>query len=155
MAEKLVIKNIEDMTNNLKKELSSEYLEVTQDFILKFADATLDHQWIHTDPERVKKEKPFGLETTIAHGYLLVSLIPYFLWQVIEFPTVKMFVNYGMDNLLFKNPVKNGSKLRARTSIKEIKDLRRVIRVTISVILEVEGEEKPSATADVIFLLQF
>ena len=155
MAEKVEIKSVEDMNNGIGKEMVSDYLDITQAMIQKFADATLDFQWIHLDPERVKREKPFGLETTIAHGYLIPCLAPYFLWELVSFPTAKMFTNYAMDKLSFKNPVKTGSKLRMKAKITEVKDLRRVVRFTIAIVFEVQGEDKPAATADVTYLVQF
>ena len=81
----------------------SEYLLITQEQINKFADATLDHQWIHTDPERAKTDSPFG--TTIAHGYLTVSVLPYLWAQIADVRKVKMLVNYGIEDFKFNQPV--------------------------------------------------
>ncbi|MGH8768237.1 MAG: MaoC family dehydratase, partial [Burkholderiales bacterium] len=90
----------------------SDWLEVTQERIDQFADATGDHQWIHVDVERARRESPFG--TTIAHGFLTLSLLSHFLNNSLEFGNSKMGVNYGCNRLRFTAPVKAGSRLRAR-----------------------------------------
>jgi acyl dehydratase len=131
----------------------SPYLTIDQDRIDKFAEATLDHQWIHTDPERAAQESDFG--STIAHGYLTLSLAPYFLGQILELSNIKMGVNYGLDALRFINPVKVGSRLRMHADLAELKDLRGTARAKINVNFEIEGELKPACVAEVTYLYQF
>ena len=106
------------------KELgTSDYLKITQEQIDKFADATLDHQWIHTDQEKAKKESPF--KNTIAHGYLTLSVLPYLWGQVVEVKNNKMMVNYGIDNLKFITPVLVDSELRLKASLKITGEFKR------------------------------
>lgn len=151
---KITIKTFEEMESYVGKELGvSEYLKVDQDMINKFADATLDHQWIHTDPERAAKESDFG--GTIAHGYLTVSLAPYLLEQILDLPTLKMGVNYGIDNLRMTNPVKVNSRIRLKAELVELKNLRGTARSKIKLTWEIEGQEKPAAIGEVTYLYQF
>ena len=97
---KLIINSHEEFEKYVGQELGiSDWLEVDQQRICDFADATLDHQWIHTDPERAKTDSPFG--QTIVHGYLTLSLLPYLWQQIIEVNNLKMMVNYGMDKMKF------------------------------------------------------
>ena len=106
---KLVINSYDEFAAHLGEELgASEWLLVDQDRINLFADATLDHQWIHVDVERAKKESQY--QSTIAHGYLTLSLLPYMWDQIIEVNNIKMLVNYGMDKMRFGQPVITGSK---------------------------------------------
>jgi acyl dehydratase len=125
----------------------SEWREVTQELIDTFADVSGDHQWIHVDVERAKKESPFG--TTIAHGNLTLSLIDGFRLQLIESSGFVLGVNYGWNKVRFPAPVPAGSRVRASSEIVEIEDVgggwyQVVTRVTI----EVEGSEKPACVAD-------
>src|SRR5215831_4124157 len=100
---------------------TSEWHLVTQEEINKFADATHDHQWIHVDPERAKKESPFG--AAIAHGYYTLALAPYFLPQVLSVTGVRMAVNYGLNSLRFTSPVRIGKRLRLRVALKSLEDI--------------------------------
>lgn len=105
--EKVVINSYEEFEKYVGKEIGvSEYLEIPQERINMFADATLDHQWIHVDKERAEKESPFG--QTIVHGYLTLSLLPYLWQQLIEVRNLKMMVNYGMDKMRFGQAVLSG-----------------------------------------------
>ena len=107
----LIVNSYEEFASHLGEELGrSEWLEVNQERINLFADATLDHQWIHVDVERAKTESPY--QSTIAHGYLTLSLLPYLWDQVITVNNIKMLVNYGMDNMRFGQPVVTGSRVR-------------------------------------------
>ncbi len=151
---KLIINSFSEFQTHTGLELGvSNYHKVTQEQINKFADATLDHQWIHVDPERAKKESPYG--STIAHGYLSVSLLPYLWDQIIQVNNIKMLVNYGMENLKFKEPVKVGDEVRVRTSLRSIVDLRGPARAKIDCILEIKDSKKPAFTATVIFVYHF
>lgn len=151
---KLVINNYEEFAAMLGKNLGvSDYVELTQERINLFADATLDHQWIHVDTERAKVESPF--KTTIAHGYLTLSMLPYLWDQIIEVHNLKMMVNYGMDNMKFGVPVITGSRVRLVTTLSKIENLRGICKVTIKFAIEVEGQRKPALTGNAMFLYYF
>lgn len=152
--DKLIINSYSEFEQYVGKELGvSEYHKVTQDQINMFAEATLDHQWIHVDPERAKQESPYG--TTIAHGYLNLSILP-FLWsQVIEVNNIKMLVNYGIEKLKFSQPVLVDSEVRIRAKLNSLKDLRGVSKAEINVILEIKDNKKPALDAILIFLYHF
>ena len=150
----LTIGSYEELEAYIGKELGvSEYLKIEQDRINAFAEATLDYQWIHTDPERAARETEFG--TSIAHGYLTVSLAPYMLGQILDLNNLKMGVNYGIDNLRFMSPVKCGSRLRLRAELAEMKNLRGTARAKIKLTFEIEGVEKPACVGEVTYLYQF
>ena len=131
----------------------SDYLKITQDQINKFAEATLDHQWIHVDPERAKKESPFG--TTIAHGYLTLSLLPYLWTQIIDVNNIKLQVNYGIEDLKYKAPVLVNGEVRVKASLKSLVNLRGISRAKIDVVLEIKDSKKPAFEAVVVFLYHF
>ncbi|TGJ98905.1 MaoC family dehydratase [Leptospira langatensis] len=151
---KLVISSFAELQAYEGKVLGvSEPHEITQAQIDKFADATLDHQWIHTDPARAAKESPFG--TTIAHGYLTLSMAPYLLSQILELKNIKMGINYGMEKLRFLDPVKVGSKLQLKAELVELKDLKGTARMTLKLSFEVVGAPKAAAVGEVIYLYQF
>jgi acyl dehydratase len=131
----------------------SEWHVVDQERIDKFADATGDHQWIHVDPEKAKLG-PFG--TTIAHGYLTLSLIPWLMSEIVAYEGVKMGINYGTNKVRFPAPVKVDSKVRAGAELVEAEDVggggvQIVTRVTIAV----EGAEKPSCVAETVARMYF
>lgn len=130
----------------------SEYLQVTQEQINMFAEATLDHQWIHTDPERAA-QGPFG--STIAHGYLTLSLLPYLWEQIADIRNIKMQVNYGIEKLKFGEAVKVNDKVRLRTKLNSLLNLRGVSKAEIEAKLEIEGQNKPAFTGVIIFLYHF
>ena len=126
----------------------SEWLEIDQDRINTFADATGDHQWIHVDPERAK-DGPFG--APIAHGYLTASLANLFLPQLMEVQGTSMGVNYGCDKIRFPSPVPVGSKIRgtgAVTSVEETKDGGFQAKVTITI--QIEGNDRPACIIETI-----
>lgn len=126
----------------------SDWLEITQDRINTFADATGDHQWIHVDEERAKKG-PFG--APIAHGYLTASLAAYFLPRIVEVRGISMGVNYGCDKIRFPAPVKVGAKVRGSavlTSVEETKDGG--IQAKITLTIEIEGSERPGCVIETI-----
>ena len=131
----------------------SDYIQITQEQIDKFADATLDYQWIHTDPERAAKESPF--KSTIAHGYLSVSMLTYLWFNVVDVRNVKMIVNYGIEKLRFQQPVKVNDKIRATVSLNEIKNLRGIAKVQVKIVVDIEGQQKPAYDALVTFLYHF
>lgn len=136
------------------KELGeSAYHTITQEQINKFADATLDHQWIHIDPERASKQSSFG--GTIAHGYLTLSVVPYLWSQIVEIFNLKMMINYGIEKLKFNQPVSVNSEVRLRASLKSIVDLRGVTKAEVQTRLEIKDNPKPAFTATLIFLYHF
>ena len=152
--ERTVINNYQEFEAFLGKELGlSEYIQVTQEQINKFADATLDFQWIHTDPEKAAVESPF--KTTIAHGYLTVSLLTYLWYSIVDVRNVKMIVNYGIENLRFQQPVLVNDKIRARVSLHDIRNLRGIAKVTVKIAVEIEGQKKPAYDALITFLYHF
>ncbi|QQS52090.1 MAG: MaoC family dehydratase [Bacteroidota bacterium] len=151
---KKIINGYDEFASYLGKEIGvSDYHQITQEQINKFAEATIDHQWIHTDPERCKTESQYG--TTIAHGYLTLSLLPYLWEQIVEFKNVKMMVNYGIENLRFNQAVPVNGKVRLRCTLQSIKDLRGTTKTEMSCSLEVEGAKKPAFEATVVFLYHF
>lgn len=151
---KLIINSFKDFQQYIGKELGvSDYHQVSQKQINLFADATLDHQWIHTDPEKAKAEGAFG--GTIAHGYLTLSLVPYLWNQIVQVNNLKMMVNYGIENLRFANPVKVNDEIRMAATLANISDLRGTIKTEMKVKLEIKGERKPALSAQLIFLYHF
>lgn len=152
--EKLVVNSYEEFASHVGQVLgTSDWLQVDQDRINAFADATLDHQWIHVDVERAKKESPY--KSTIAHGYLTLSLLPYFWNQIIEVNNLKMMVNYGMDKMRFGQPVITGSRVRLSVKLDNIENLRGICKAYISFTLEIEGEHKPALKGIAQFLYYF
>lgn len=150
----IVINNHLEFESYLGKELGiSAWHTITQEQIDKFAESTIDHQWIHTDPERAEKESPF--KATIAHGYLTISLLPYFWHQIADVQNLKMQINYGIDNIKFAQPVIVDSHVRLKARLAAIVNLRGITKATIGVEMEIEGEKKPAYTGEVIFLYHF
>jgi acyl dehydratase len=126
----------------------SNWVEVTQEQVNLFADATGDHQWIHVDPERAKSG-PFG--GPIAHGYLTLSLAPMLLNSVLRVDGIAMGVNYGLNKLRFPAPVPVGSKLRLGATLAQVEDIAGGAQVTLDLTFEVEGKDKPSCVAQAVF----
>ncbi|HRI21144.1 MAG TPA: MaoC family dehydratase [Panacibacter sp.] len=150
----VIIKSYEEFESYVGKELGvSQWHKITQEQINNFADATLDHQWIHTDPERAERESPF--KKTIAHGYLTLSLVPFFWKQVVHVQNIKMEVNYGIEQLKFGQAVLVNSEVRCRVSLKSIINLRGVTKATKFIQLEIKDQPKHAFTADVLFLYHF
>jgi acyl dehydratase len=150
----IIIKNYPEFESYLGQELGvSDWHVITQKQINQFADATIDHQWIHTDPERAQTESPF--KTTIAHGYLTVSLLPYFWHQIADVQNLKMQINYGIDSIKFSQPVLVDSRVRLKAKLAAIVNLRGITKATIGVEMEIEGEKKPAYTGEVVFLYHF
>jgi acyl dehydratase len=151
---KLVIRSHAEFEKLVGQELgTSEYLTVTQDQINKFADATIDHQWIHVDEERAKTESVFGC--TIAHGYLTLSLLPYMWDQIVHVENIRMLVNYGIDNFRFNQPVKVNSRIRTRVVLHSVANLRGITKVQLQVFMEIEGNKKPAFEGIMTFLYHF
>ena len=150
----ITVSSYDEFASYLGKELGqSDWLEITQERINLFADATLDHQWIHVDVERAKVESPY--KSTIAHGYLTLSLLPYLYEEIIEAKNIKMLVNYGMDKMKFGIPVLVGKKVRLTAMLYNIANLRGTAKVEIKFKLEIEGERKPALEGIATFLYMF
>ncbi len=126
---------------------TSEWMEIDQQRIDTFADATGDHQWIHVDPERAS-EGPFG--ATIAHGFLTLSLLPVLVNQLYRVDNVTMAVNYGLDKVRFMAPVKVGSKVRAATKVLSVTPLDGAVQAVFETVFEIDGSEKPAAVVQSI-----
>ncbi|NDV64595.1 MaoC family dehydratase [Bacteroides sp. 224] len=151
---KVIINSFEDFEQYVGKELgASDYLTVTQERINLFADATLDHQWIHVDTERAKTESPF--KSTIAHGYLTLSLLPHLWNQIIEVNNTKMLINYGIEKLRFNQAVLPGDEVRLVTKLQSIVNLRGVSKAEIKMTLEIKGARKNAMEGTVVFLYHF
>lgn len=150
----LIIRNYNEFEQHLGKELGvSDWHKITQEQINQFADATLDHQWIHIDAERAAVESPF--KATIAHGYLTLSLIPYLWKQVVDVQNLKMEINYGIDSLKFGQAVVVNSEVRLKVKLAGIVNLRGVTKATIAVELEIKEQKKPAFSGEAIFLYHF
>ncbi len=124
---------------------SGDWMTVNQERIDTFADATGDHQWIHIDPERAK-DGPFG--TTIAHGFLTLSLLSVLVKDVYSVEGVKMGVNYGLNKVRFTSTVAVGSKVRANVELVEVSDVTGGVQLTTTVTVEIEGSERPALVAE-------
>jgi acyl dehydratase len=123
----------------------TDWLEVTQERVNLFADATDDHQWIHVDPERAASG-PFG--GPIAHGLLTLSLLPHFTHQLYTVDNVAMAINYGYNKVRFITPVRVGSKIRARAEIAKVDRLEGAVQATVTITVEIDGSDKPAAVAE-------
>ena len=151
---KLIIKSYAEFEEYVGKELGmSDYHQVTQEQINLFADATLDHQWIHVDTERAKKDSPFG--ATIAHGYLSISVLPYLWNQIIQVNNITMMVNYGIESLKFGQAVVVDSDVRIVASLKSLINLRGTAKAEVAVTLEIKDSKKPALKGVIVFLYQF
>ncbi len=126
---------------------TSEWLEITQDRINLFADATGDHQWIHVDPERAK-DGPFGV--CIAHGYLTQSLVNKVLPEIILVQGISMGINYGADKLRFPAPVPVGSRVRGTGKLLSVEDVKGCVQTVVRVTVEIEGNDRPACVIDTI-----
>jgi len=124
----------------------SRWFEVDQARIDTFADATDDHQWIHVDPERCARESPFG--TTVAHGFLTLSLLPSMLADVLAMVDAKLVVNYGLNKVRFPSPVPAGSRVRAAIVLAALEDEAGAVQLTLDVTVEREGATKPVCVAE-------
>ena len=151
---KLIVSSYDELAAHLGQQLGqSDWLTVDQDRINAFADATLDHQWIHVDVERAQRESPY--KSTIAHGYLTLSLLPYLWNQIIEVKNLDMMVNYGMDKMRFGKPVICGSRVRLTASLDSIEDLRGICKAGIKFSIDIEGQRRPALEGISTFLYYF
>jgi acyl dehydratase len=148
----LTLPNIAALREWVGKQLgTSDWIEITQRRIDLFAEATGDHQWIHVDAERARRESPYG--TTIAHGHLTLSLSPVLLAQILEVQNVRMIVNPGIEQMRLRSPVRCGDKIRLHATLKDLRDLPGgAVRSTISIRFEIAGEKKPAAFGDALLV---
>jgi acyl dehydratase len=151
---KQVISSHAEFEQYIGKEMGvSEYLKISQEQINKFAEATLDFQWIHTDPEKAAIESPF--KSTIAHGYLTLSVLPYLWDQIAEFRNVKMLVNYGIESFRFSQAVLVNNEVRLKATLVSLVNLRGVSKAQVNVVLEIKDSKKPAYEGNVVFLYHF
>jgi|SRR5688572_16370925 acyl dehydratase len=146
------IASIEELRGWVGREVAvGDWIEMTQERIDAFADATGDHQWIHVDRERAKQESPFG--TTIAHGYLTLSLLPMMMHESVALRApLKMTINYGLNKLRYPTAVKSGARVRNRTTLASLDDHAMGWQAVWRQVVEIEGEEKPALVADAVTL---
>jgi acyl dehydratase len=144
-----IIKGLDGLKDKVGDHLGySEWHEVTQEQVNKFADATGDHQWIHVDVERAK-QGPFG--GPIAHGYLTLSLGPMLMPQIYRVEGIQMAINYGLNRVRFPSPVPVGSKVRLGATLAGVEDVAGGVQVTIGMTYEIEGQDKPACVAEGLF----
>jgi len=143
------IASLEELRSLVGEEVAvTDWFPITQERVNLFAEATGDHQWIHLDVERSRKESPYG--TTIAHGFLTLSLLPMIMQSAVSMPESKLSVNYGLNKVRFPAPVLVGSRVRGRLSLKDIEDIEGGVQVTWTVTIEREGGDKPVCVAESI-----
>ena len=143
------IASVEELRSLVGQEVAvTDWLAITQERVNQFAEATGDHQWIHLDVERSRKESPYG--TTIAHGFLTLSLLPLIMQSAVSMPASKLSVNYGLNKVRFPAPVPVGSKLRGRLFLKDVEDIEGGVQVSWTVTIEREGGDKPVCVAESI-----
>ena len=150
----LTINSYEEFAAYEGKELGvSEWVQITQERIDQFANATDDHQWIHVDVERCKTESPF--EQTIAHGYLTISMIPLMWGQIIEVNNLERMMNYGMKDVRFGQPVLSGQSIRMKVSLDEIQNLRGAIKTNVKFAVEIQETGKKAVEGIATFIYYF
>jgi acyl dehydratase len=147
-----IFDGFDEIKSAVGKEIgASEWIEITQDRINRFAEATCDEQWIHVDRERAKKELPGG--RTIAHGLLSLSLAPMFIRSVMGLKGLRNTLNYGADRIRYLSPVPAGSRIRGRTTIAEAQDVPPDgLRVNYHMVIEIDGGQRPACVAELIAL---
>ncbi|NLG55143.1 MAG: MaoC family dehydratase [Rhodococcus sp.] len=147
----LVLSGIDEVEGAVGKSLGpSEWLEITQERVNLFADATDDHQWIHVDAERAA-QGPFG--ATIAHGFLTLSLIPYLGSALMRIDGVAMKINYGLNKVRFPSPVTVGSRVRATGEVLEVQRNPKGASIIVQYTIEIDGESKPACVAETVTLI--
>ncbi|MNK68372.1 putative enoyl-CoA hydratase 1 [compost metagenome] len=150
----VIIDSFEEYSAYLGKQIGeSNWHKIEQEQINKFAEATLDFQWIHVDTDKARSESAFG--ATIAHGYLTLSLIPYLWKQIADIRGVKMEVNYGIEKFKFNRPVLVNDQVQLRAKLISISDLRGITKVVIQADLDIMGQTKTAYTGNVVFLYHF
>ena len=144
----LVVENLDALKDLVGREFAiTDWFEVTQERIRQFAEATEDRQWIHLDSDRAQKDSPYG--TTIAHGFLTLSLLSHFSKQALQIRDgVGMIINYGLNRVRFSAPVPAGSNIRARFTLQSLKDVGNSSEAVFSVVIEVQNQLKPACLAE-------
>jgi acyl dehydratase len=152
MANPLIIPDVASLDRFEGADLgTTDWQSIDQDRIDAFATVTGDHQWIHVDPERARRESPFG--TTIAHGYLTVALAPALLPELVEVENCSQIVNSGIESLRLREPIPAGSRIRLGAQIKSVRNLKGgAARVCISIRFELEGAKRPACSGDVVYV---
>ena len=146
---RITIHNLDELKQWVGKEVAtSDWLTIDQDRIDRFADATGDHQWIHVDPARAARESPFG--STIAHGYLTLSLLPHMMMETLDIQGGRMSINYGLDRVRFAAPVRAGDRIRAHFTLAKLVDIAGGIQYAWHALVEIEGQHKPACVAEMI-----
>ena len=139
--------DVKRLSDRIGEEVAvSDWFEISQERINTFADATEDHQWIHVDPARAAAESPF--KTTIAHGFLTLSLVPMLVRRAMKIDNVRMAVNYGSNRLRFVAPVPSGSRVRGRFTVGAVEEIGGGLQVTWNLTIEREGGDKPCVVAE-------
>jgi acyl dehydratase len=128
---------------------TTEWREITQEIVQQFGEATGDTQWIHTDPERAKNESPFG--GTVAHGYYSLSLLPGMLEELMDIEGAVLGLNYGLNKVRFPAPVPVGKRIRCHATLKDVEKIDNGYQYIVTVIIEVEDNEKPAAAIEAIY----
>jgi acyl dehydratase len=147
---KVMIPTVSALKDWVGKEVGvSEWKRVTQEEVDLFAQATGDHQWIHTDPERAKKESPY--KRTIAHGYFTLSLAPMLRAQIVDVEKKRMTINYGLNKLRFPAPMPVGEEVRMRAHLDSVEEIKGGIQSTWTLTFEVSGQDKPACVAEAIY----
>jgi acyl dehydratase len=142
-----VIASVEELKTLIGQEVAvSDWVEISQERVGLFADATGDHQWIHVDVERSRRESPYG--GTIAHGFLTLSLLPMLMENAVSMPNCKLGVNYGVNKVRFPAPVPVGSRLRARMTLMAVEDIEGGAQITWKMTIERDSGDKPVCVAE-------
>ena len=152
--EKVIINSYEEFEKLVGQQIGvSDYVELSQERINLFADATLDHQWIHVDTERAKVDSPY--HSTIAHGYLTLSMLPYLWNQIIQVNNLKMMINYGIDKMKFGQAVLSGQSLRLSTKLESLANLRGAVKAEIRFTMDIKETGKKALEGTAIFIYYF
>ena len=144
----LVLESLQSLKDYAGSEIATTaWLTITQERIQQFADATGDHQWIHVDPERARRESLYG--STVAHGFLTLALMSHFMREAIQWPpSIRQIINYGLDRVRFPAPVRAGDRIRARIRLQSCKELEGSLKAVFEITIEAEGAEKPCCFAE-------
>ncbi|MGA9027281.1 MAG: MaoC family dehydratase [Steroidobacteraceae bacterium] len=144
-----IIADLNELTGLVATEVAvSDWFGVDQDRVARFAEATNDRQWIHLDADRARRESPY--RTTIAHGFLTLSLLPYFLEQTLRIDGLRLLVNYGLNRVRFPAPVPVGSRVRARVALAALEPIAGGAQLEWQVTVERENESKPACVASLL-----
>ncbi|HYZ90142.1 MAG TPA: MaoC family dehydratase [Myxococcales bacterium] len=150
MPTKTVIDGIAGLEALAGKELGkSDWKKMSLEDIVRFADATGDHQWIHVDRERARRESPFGVP--IAHGYFTVGLIAGLFFEIVEPRNFAMVINYGLNKVRFPAPLKEGQRYRLSVKLNDAKQVSNAVEALMTATMEIEGESKPACVAEIVY----